>query len=147
MPVFDRGYRNNSRKELERKLKELEEKKKAARSAKEQKEYEDAVLAVSASIAFAASVELITAAQAFAYTERIKQIESLDTVPKEVGEVAMGFVKNESSEALSMKEYRAKIEENRRREKAQQAAEKAAEKSAQEQTGHSKPEDTEERQK
>ena len=77
MPIFAREYKSNAKTELERAIRELEEKKKKAR---EQREREKDAERVNASIDFAEKLLLISAAEAIAYHLRVEEaLRELET--------------------------------------------------------------------
>lgn len=70
MPLFERGYKAAATAELERKTRELEEKDKKAQT---KEDFEDASRALHSNLNFAERINLVSAEQAQAYRDRVKQ--------------------------------------------------------------------------
>ena len=70
MPLFERGYKAAATAELERKARELEEKDKKAQT---KEDFEDASRALHSNLNFAERINLVSAEQAQAYRDRVKQ--------------------------------------------------------------------------
>ena len=115
MPLFDRGYRAAATAELERSIRELEERKKREKA---KAEMDSDVAEVLSNLSFAERLNLISEAQARAYRRRVQQLrEELEHVGEDETEINLADGYESSQERImyyqSMDEYNSQIAQKR----------------------------------
>lgn len=126
MPLFERGYKAAATTELERRMREIEEKDKKAQT---KEEFDASVSSMNSNLTFAERINLISAEQAQAYRERAKeatlQYEQMMRLEYEERTDSFENPRERAKRYLGMDEVQAEIA----RERAAQAAEREAQQS------------------
>lgn len=117
MPIFERGFRTAAKTELERVVRQLEERNKKELA---KKEFYKAVETLDANIVFAEKIELISGEEAEAYRERVEQA---NREYKRIHEVENSFVADgyenpteRSQRCMDMEEAKREIAQQRLKE-------------------------------
>ena len=118
MPLFERGYRAAAKTELERDMREIEDRNKKAQT---KTDFEQATTTMGSNINFAERLNLISAKEAAAYRKRLKEVtREMNRAERAEGE---GKVRESDMKAdgyMTMDEYKVEIEKERAEDAAQQ---------------------------
>ena len=117
MPLFERGYRAAAKTELERDMREIEERNKTAQT---KTDFEQATTTMGSNINFAERLNLISAKEAASYRKRLK--EANQEMNRAERAEAEGKVRESDMKAdgyMTMDEYKLEIEKERAEDAAQ----------------------------
>lgn len=111
MPLFERGYRAAAKTELERDMREIEDRDKKAQT---KTDFEQATTTMGSNINFAERLNLISAKEAAAYRKRLKDVaQEVNRAERAESE---GKVRESDMKAdgyMTMDEYKLEIEKDR----------------------------------